>query len=116
MAQVDTVAEARRAAQAAADLRVAAGIGGLSACDLRRGARNLVFAGGLAEGAVMVVGEAPGRDEDQEGAAFRGAAVSLFYRMLGAKRAGAGMRQSRSGRVITNVLPWPPAAEPRSCR
>ena len=51
----------------------------------------------------MLVGEAPGRDEDREGRPFVGRAGQLLDRML------AAIELSRSENVyITNVLPWRP--------
>jgi len=109
MAQVDTVAEARRAAQSAPDLAaLQAALAAFPHCDLRRGARNLVFAGGLPGARVMVVGEAPGRDEDQEGQPFVGAAGQLFDRMLGAIGLARDATEPDQAVYITNVLPWRP--------
>ena len=51
----------------------------------------------------MLVGEAPGRDEDREGRPFVGRAGQLLDRML------AAIGLSREDSVyITNVLPWRP--------
>ena len=72
-------------------------------CDLKRGARNLVFCDGVAGARVMVIGEAPGRDEDLAGKPFVGRAGQLLDRMLAA--IGLSRRESV---YITNVLPWRP--------
>ena len=53
-------------------------------CDLKRGARQLVFADGTPGARVMIIGEAPGRDEDREGKPFVGRAGQLLDRMLAA--------------------------------
>ena len=72
-------------------------------CDLKKGARNLVFSDGIPGARVMVIGEAPGREEDREGRPFVGRAGQLLDRMLDA------IDLSRSENVyITNVLPWRP--------
>ncbi|MFS4582006.1 uracil-DNA glycosylase [Phaeobacter sp. C3_T13_0] len=72
-------------------------------CDLKKGARNLVFADGHPGARVMVVGEAPGRDEDIAGKPFVGRAGQLLDRML------AAIGLSRKDSVyIANVLPWRP--------
>ncbi|MEO1312369.1 MAG: uracil-DNA glycosylase family protein, partial [Pseudomonadota bacterium] len=77
--QADVVArptpEGGTAALAAAardlgDLRDA--MAAFEGCALKKGARNLVFADGLAGARVMIVGEAPGRDEDMQGKPFVG--------------------------------------------
>ncbi|MCT4554411.1 MAG: uracil-DNA glycosylase [Pelagimonas sp.] len=100
----DPVEEAVKAARGAADLdALREAMGQYAHCDLRHGARNLVFCDGVAGAPVMIVGEAPGRDEDRQGKPFVGRAGQLLDRMLGA----AGL--SRDENVyITNVLPWRP--------
>lgn len=106
--QVDAVAAAQAAADAAQDLAgLRAALEGYAHCDLRRGARNLVFADGVAGARVMIVGEAPGREEDLEGRPFVGRAGQLLDRMLDA--IGLSRAQDAAQPVyITNVLPWRP--------
>ena len=101
---VDPVAEAKRAAEQAQDpAALEAALGAYEHCELKKGARNLVFCDGVAGARVMLVGEAPGRDEDREGRPFVGRAGQLLDRML------AAIELSRSENVyITNVLPWRP--------
>ena len=102
--QVDPVAVARAAARDAADLEsLKAALDAYEHCDLRRGARNLVFSDGTPGARVMVIGEAPGRDEDIQGKPFVGRAGQLLDRMLGA----IGLSRAQSV-YITNVLPWRP--------
>ena len=104
MSEVDPVDVSRKLAAAAgtlADLRAA--MDGYTHCDLKAGARQLVFADGVAGADVMIVGEAPGRDEDREGRPFVGRAGQLLDRML------AAIALDRKTNVyITNVLPWRP--------
>lgn len=102
--EVDPVAVARAAAAGADDLgALKAALGAFEHCELKRGARNLVFADGPAGAKVMIIGEAPGRDEDREGRPFVGRAGQLLDRML------AAIDLSRESSVyITNVLPWRP--------
>ncbi len=101
---IDPVLVARKAAEAAADLEaLKAALGAFDHCDLKRGARNLVFADGTPGARVMIIGEAPGRDEDREGRPFVGRAGQFLDRMLEA------IELSRDSSVyITNVLPWRP--------
>ena len=74
-------------------------------CPLKRGARNTVFADGVEGAPLMVIGEAPGRDEDAAGRPFVGRAGQLLDRMLGA------IGQSRDANsFITNVVYWRPPA------
>ncbi len=102
--EVDPVAEARTLAAGAADLAaLQAALAGYEHCPLKRGARNLVFADGVPGARVMLVGEAPGRDEDLQGKPFVGRAGQLLDRMLAAE----GLSRAESV-YITNVLPWRP--------
>jgi DNA polymerase len=105
--EVDAVAVAQRAAAAASDLdALKAAMDGYEHCELKRGARQLVFADGLPSARLMIIGEAPGRDEDREGKPFVGRAGQLLDRMLAAIDMG---RADQAAPVyITNVLPWRP--------
>ncbi len=69
---------------------------------LKQGATNLVFADGNPEGRVMIIGEAPGAEEDRQGLPFVGAAGRLLDRML------AGIGLDRNSVYITNILVWRP--------
>lgn len=76
-------------------------------CALKKGARNLVFSDGVPDARVMIVGEAPGREEDQQGKPFVGRAGQMLDRMfasIGLSRTG----DAQTGLYITNVLPWRP--------
>ncbi|WP_299295248.1 uracil-DNA glycosylase [uncultured Tateyamaria sp.] len=100
----DPVAVAQEAADAAQTLdELRTALGAFQHCELKRGARNLVFSDGVAGARVMIVGEAPGRDEDMQGKPFVGRAGQLLDKML------AAIGLSRGENVyITNVLPWRP--------
>jgi len=100
----DPVAVARALAAGAGSLEaLRAAMDTFDLCDLKKGARNLVFSDGVAGARVMIIGEAPGRDEDREGRPFVGRAGQLLDRML------AAIDLSRESSVyITNVLPWRP--------
>ncbi len=76
-------------------------------CELKRGAKTTVFGDGDPGARVMIIGEAPGRDEDIQGRPFVGRAGQLLDKMLGA----IGMARDGAGGdpvYITNVLPWRP--------
>ena len=106
---VDAIGDAKRAASAAPDLdalRVA--LGTYEHCTLKRGARNLVFCDGHASARVMIIGEAPGRDEDREGRPFVGRAGQLLDRMLAAIDLDRTSDVPDQGAYITNVVPWRP--------
>ncbi|OQM73585.1 uracil-DNA glycosylase [Manganibacter manganicus] len=71
-------------------------------CNLKFTAKNLVFADGNPLASVMLVGEAPGRDEDLEGLPFVGRSGQLLDRML------AAIGLDRGSAYIANVIPWRP--------
>lgn len=86
-------------------------------CPLKATATQAAFARGNPEARVMVIGEAPGREEDREGKPFVGVAGQLLDRML----AAIGLDESSA--YITNVVFWRPPgnrkptdAEIESCR
>lgn len=104
---LDPVAVAQEMATAASTLEdLRAAMAAYDHCELKRGARNLVFSDGVPGARVMLVGEAPGRDEDLAGKPFVGRAGQLLDKMLGAIKMG---RSDIAAPVyITNVLPWRP--------
>ncbi|SFB95597.1 DNA polymerase [Bosea sp. CRIB-10] len=72
-------------------------------CPLKATAKNLVFSDGNPAGKIMVVGEAPGADEDRTGLPFVGRSGQLLDRML------AAIGLTRQEHVyIANLLPWRP--------
>jgi len=71
-------------------------------CALKSTAGQLVFADGNPEARVMLVGEAPGRDEDIEGLPFVGRSGKLLDRML------AAIGLDRTSVYIANIVPWRP--------
>jgi DNA polymerase len=81
---------------------------GFEGCALKRGARNLVFSDGNPAARVMIVGEAPGQEEDREGRPFVGRAGQLLDRMLAAIGLSRRAEAPEDAVYITNVLPWRP--------
>ncbi|PLP59723.1 uracil-DNA glycosylase [Mesorhizobium loti] len=75
---------------------------GFDGCNLKFTAKNLVFADGNPNAALMLVGEAPGRDEDLEGLPFVGRSGRLLDRIL------AAIGLDRNSAYIANVIPWRP--------
>lgn len=75
---------------------------GFDSCNLKFTAKNLVFADGNPEAPLMLVGEAPGRDEDLEGLPFVGRSGRLLDRILTA------IGRDRTSAYIANVIPWRP--------
>lgn len=71
-------------------------------CSLKATASRLVFGDGNPNARVMLVGEAPGREEDLAGVPFVGRSGLLLNRML------AAIGLSRQDVYIANVVPWRP--------
>jgi DNA polymerase len=85
-----------------------AAVEGFEGCQLRVTAKHTVFADGHPEAQVMLIGEAPGRDEDLQGLPFVGRSGQLLDRMLNA----VGLDRATSA-YITNVIFWrPPGNRP----
>ena len=107
--KVDPVAVAKQAAAGARTLdELRAAMAAYEHCALKRGARNLVFSDGNPAARVMLIGEAPGRDEDREGKPFVGRAGHLLDRMFNAIDMGRAAPISAQSIYITNVMPWRP--------
>ncbi|WP_422237964.1 uracil-DNA glycosylase [Roseicyclus sp.] len=106
---VDAVALAQAAASAAQDLpALHAAMEGFAHCPLRETATRLVFADGLVGARVMIVGEAPGRDEEQQGKPFVGQSGQLLDRMLAAIGLDRAAPDPAQAVDIANVVPWRP--------
>jgi len=73
-------------------------------CDLKKGARNLVFSDGSPSAKVMIIGEIPDREEDIVGKPFVGEAGVLLDKMFNA--IGYGRSLSKTSIYLTNVVPW----------
>lgn len=98
------VADARTLAQNCSSVdELEAAIRAFEGCALKRTAKNTVFADGVAGAPVMVVGEAPGADEDRLGKPFVGVSGQLMDRMFDA----IGMSRQRD-LYITNIIFWRP--------
>jgi len=82
------------------DLRAA--MAAFEGCALKTTATNLVFADGNPKARLMLIGEAPGEDEDRQGLPFVGKSGKLLDQML------ACIGLDRTSVYITNILPWRP--------
>ena len=69
---------------------------------LKATATNLVFADGNPQARLMLIGEAPGGEEDRRGVPFIGPAGQLLDRML------AAIGHDRTNSYITNIVNWRP--------
>ena len=81
---------------------LATALGQFDSCPLKHTASNTCFSDGNAGARLMIIGEAPGRDEDRLGVPFAGAAGQFLDLML------ASIGLDRSGVYLTNFLPWRP--------
>ncbi len=81
---------------------------GFEGSPLKKGARSFVFCDGLAGARVMVIGEAPGGEEDRIGRPFVGRAGQLLDRMLAAIGLSRTALTPEDAAYITNILPWRP--------
>lgn len=106
---VDPTNVAEQLAKQAANLEeLQAAIAQFEHCSLKRGARSLVFSDGHPSARVMIIGEAPGRDEDRIGRPFVGKAGQLLDKMLAAIDMDRISETKEDAVYITNVLPWRP--------
>ncbi len=71
-------------------------------CALKKTSKNLVFADGNPTASIMMVGEAPGEDEDRQGLPFVGVSGKLLDKMIGC------IGLDRTNVYISNIVPWRP--------
>jgi DNA polymerase len=88
------------AASTVAELKAA--VESYDGCSLKQFASRTVFADGNPQARLMVVGEAPGEDEDRQGLPFVGVSGKLLDRML------ASIGYDRTTTYITNCMFWRP--------
>ena len=77
-------------------------VGQFDGCGLKRTAKSLCFSRGSEQARLMLIGEAPGRDEDLQGKPFVGRAGQLLDRML------AAIGLDETSIYITNTVYWRP--------
>ncbi|PWR24023.1 uracil-DNA glycosylase [Zavarzinia compransoris] len=105
-AESAAIASARQIAAACDDIAaLEAAIRAFDGCPLKAGAMNTVIADGIFGADLLLVGEAPGADEDRLGRPFVGRAGQLLDRML----AAIGRDRGRDA-YIANILFWRPPA------
>ena len=71
-------------------------------CGLKKTASNMVFSDGNPDADIMLIGEAPGADEDRQGKPFVGVSGQLLDRMM------ASIGLNRSSLYISNIILWRP--------
>ena len=107
--QVDPAEVARAAAARAGSLEaLREAVAAFDLCELKKGARNFCFADGNPKARVLILGEAPGREEDQAGRPFVGQAGRLLDRMFAAIGLARTSPDAETAFYITNVMPWRP--------
>ena len=74
----------------------------LKKCDLKKNAKNIVFSDGNPKSKIMLIGEAPGANEDDEGLPFVGRAGMLLDKML------AAINLDRKKVYISNIINYRP--------
>ena len=74
----------------------------LKKCDLKNNAKNIVFSDGNPKSKIMLIGEAPGANEDDEGLPFVGRAGMLLDKML------AAINLDRKKVYISNIVNYRP--------
>ena len=100
-APVDAARALAARAQTVAELRAA--VEQFDGCALKATARNTVFSDGPEDAPVLIIGEAPGKDEDEQGKPFVGRSGQLLDRML----AQIGLSR-KSNVLISNTIYWRP--------
>jgi DNA polymerase len=102
--QDEVAASAQSLAESVADLpALREALAAFDGCSLKTTATNLVFGVGQTPADVMLIGEAPGRDEDREGMPFVGVSGQLLDVMLNY------VDLNRNKNIyITNIVPWRP--------
>ena len=71
-------------------------------CELKKTATRAVFGDGNADSQIVFIGEAPGKNEDEQGVPFVGAAGKFLAEML------AGIKMKREDIYITNIVKYRP--------
>lgn len=104
----DAVQEARALADKAQTLeQLRQAVLDFEGCALKKTASNTVFSDGDPSSGLMLIGEAPGADEDRQGIPFCGASGKLLDQMF------AAIGYPRGSFYITNTLFWrPPGNRP----
>jgi uracil-DNA glycosylase family 4 len=82
--------------------RLKKSIGAIKNCSLKSSATNIVFSDGNPKSKIMLVGEAPGSNEDQEGLPFVGRAGALLDKML------TSINLNRKNVYISNIINYRP--------
>ncbi|MGI9372072.1 MAG: uracil-DNA glycosylase [Hyphomicrobiales bacterium] len=121
--QDEIIADARTLAEQAKSLdEIYAALSTFDGCPLKKTAKNLVFSDGNPKARVMMIGEAPGADEDRQGKPFVGRSGQLLDLMLTAIGLDRHDEDPKKSVFISNTIFWrppgnrkPTAAESEIC-
>lgn len=106
----DPVAAARHAAAGAASIaELRDALARYPHCELRLGTTRLVFSDGMPGARVMIVGDAPDREDARAGRPFAGRAGALLDAMLAAIGLRRNAEDPAQAAYLTAALPWRPA-------
>lgn len=75
---------------------------------VKKTATQIVFADGNSESKIMLIGEAPGADEDKQGKPFVGVSGQLLDKILACINLARAPEEKRQGVYISNILNWRP--------
>lgn len=101
------------AAQAGSLADLAAAQEGFDGIELKKGARHFVFSDGRPQARLLILGEAPGEEEDRQGKPFVGRAGQLLDKMLAAIGLARDAADAERAAYIVNVLTWRPPGNRR---
>lgn len=111
-ANIMTTEQIELLAQSCADMNeLAQRLDEFDACALKRTATQLCFADGMPGAHLMIIGEAPGREEDQQGRPFVGGAGRLLDKMLACIGLDRESDDPASSALMTNIVFWRPPGE-----
>lgn len=101
---VNTARALAAAASSVAELRAA--VDKFEGCALKATARNTVFSDGVESAPILILGDAPRKDEDEQGRPFVGPAGQMLDRML----ASVGLDR-KDNVLISNTIFWRPPGD-----
>ncbi len=105
----DAAVEARRIAAECEDLEaLEKAVRAFEGCPLKRTAKNTVFCDGNPKARIMLIGEAPGAEEDKMGKPFVGASGQLLDKMFGAIGVSREADEVEKAIYISNIVFWRP--------
>ncbi len=104
-----SIADAKaRAANASTIEELYEALAGFEGCPLKKTAKNLVLSDGNPDAHVMLIGEAPGADEDRQGKPFVGRSGQLLDRILAAIGLDRASDDPATSAFISNTIFWRP--------